>query len=48
MSISQSVPHNRQNSLSDDLFGFKGRKKSCRSSVWARLCQQPDVYCFFL
>lgn len=35
-------------SLSDDLSGFKGRKKSCRSSVWAWRCQQPDDYCFFL
>lgn len=46
--ISQSAPKNRQNRLSDDLSGFKGRKKSCRSSVWVRLCQQPDVYCFLL
>ncbi len=46
--ISQSAPKNRQNRLSDDLSGFKGRKKSCRSSIWAWRCQQPDDYCFFL
>ena len=28
MSISQSALHNRQNRLSDDLSGFKGRKKA--------------------
>jgi len=31
--ISQSAPKNRQNRLSDDLSGFKGHKKSCRSSI---------------
>lgn len=48
VNISQSAPKNRQNSLSDDLSGFKGRKKSCRSSIWAWRCQQPDDYCFLL
>jgi len=28
VSISQSALHNRQNRLSDDLSGFKGRKKA--------------------
>ena len=48
VNITQSAPKNRQNRLSDDLSRFKGRKKSCRSSVWAWRCQQPDDYCFFL
>ena len=41
--ISQSAPKNRQNSLSDDLSGFKGRKKKLPE----QRCQQPDDYCFF-